>query len=167
MADVLGLTFQLDQIDYTRPNLIHSDLSPEDLSRSMAERGETPAGFIARALAMSMSEYAKDPMGVRSLGLVAAFFSADRERLLKAQIAPLLLNMENSTAAFEGESGTSLIGERNKRAVSVLEERIRLGDRRIAIFFGAAHMAGIAELLAAELALHRESTVWVDAWNLR
>jgi hypothetical protein len=167
MADVLGLTFQLDQIDYTRPNLIHSDLSPEDLSRSMAERGETPAGLIARALAMSMNEYAKDPMGVRSLALVAAFFSADRERMLKAQLAPMLLDMENSTAVFEGESGTSVIGERNKRAVSVLEERIRLGDRRIAIFFGAAHMTGIAELVETGLGLNKDSTVWVDAWNLR
>jgi hypothetical protein len=167
MAELLGLGFQLDHVDYTRPNLIHADLSPEDISRSMAARGETPVNLLARLLAMSMSEYSQDPMGVRSLGLIAAMFSVDRERLLKAQLAPMLLEMETATAAFEGQGGTSLIGERNKRAVSVLQERILGGDRRIAIFYGAAHMSGMAELIEADLGLRAGSTEWLDAWDLR
>ena len=167
MASMLGLSFQLDHVDYTRPNLIHSDLSPEDISRTMAERGETPLDYIARLLSMSMTEYARDPMGVRSMGLVAAFFSPDRERLLKAQIAPMMLDMESVTAAFEGEDGSILVSERNKRAVSVLEERIRLGDRRIAIFFGAAHMNDMAMQIESKFGLRQDSTVWIDAWDLR
>jgi len=167
LGNVLGLSFQLDHVDYTRPNLIHADLSPEDISRTMADRGETALDYIARLFSMSMSEYARDPTGVRSLGLVAALFSPDRERLLKAQIAPMMLDMESVTAAFEGESGSILVSERNKRAVSVLEERIRLGDRRIAIFYGAAHMNDMAEQIESRLGLHQDSTVWVDAWDLR
>lgn len=167
MAGVLGLSFQLDHVDYTRPNLVHADLSPEDISRTMAERGETALDYIARLLSMSMTEYARDPMGVRSMALIAAFFSADRERLLKAQIAPMMLDMESVTAAFEGDDGSILVSERNKRAVSVLEERIRLGDRRIAIFYGAAHMNDMAEQIESRLGLRQDSTVWIDAWDLR
>jgi hypothetical protein len=167
LAGVLGLSFQLDEIDYTRPNLVHADLSPEDISRAMAERGETPLDYVARLLSMSMTEYARDPMGVRSLGLVAALFSPDRERLLKAQVAPMMLEMESVTAVFEGEDGSILVRERNRRAVSVLRDRIRLGDRHIAIFYGAAHMSDMAAQLESELGLRREGTVWVDAWDLR
>lgn len=167
MAGLLGLSFQLDHIDYTRPNLIHSDLSPEDISRSMAERGETAMDYIVRLFSMSMSEYARDPMGVRNMGLIAALFSPDRERLLKAQVAPMMLEMEAVTASFEGQDGSVLIRERNRRAVSVLEERIALGDRRIAIFFGAAHMDDMAAQIESRLGLREDSTVWVDAWNLR
>ena len=167
LAGVLGLSFQLDHVDYTRPNLIHADLSPEDISRTMADRGETVLDYIARLFTMSMSEYARDPMGVRSMGLIAAFFSADRERLLKAQVAPMMLDMESVTAAFEGEDGSILVSERNKRAVSVLEERIELGDRRIAIFYGAAHMKDMAGQIEARLGLRQDDTVWIDAWDLR
>jgi hypothetical protein len=167
LAGVLGLAFQLNEVDYTRPNLVHADLSPDDISRTMAERGETPLDYLARLLSMSMSEYARDPMGVRSMGLVAAFFSPDRERLLKAQIAPMMLEMESVTAAFEGEDGSILVSERNKRAVSVLEERIRLGDRRIAIFYGAAHMADMAAQIESKLGLRQDDIVWIDAWDLR
>lgn len=167
LAGVLGLSFQLDHVDYTRPNLVHADLSPEDISRTMADRGETALDYIARLFSMSMTEYARDPMGVRSMALIAAFFSADRERLLKAQVAPMMLDMESVTAAFEGDDGSILVSERNKRAVSVLEERIELGDRRIAIFYGAAHMNDMAEQIESRLGLRQDSTVWIDAWDLR
>jgi hypothetical protein len=167
MAHMLGLEFQLRHVDYTRANLIHSDLSPEQMADSMAARGETAADYLSRAIAMMMNDYARDPLGVRNLGLILALFSADRERLLKVQVAGLMLATEAATAVFEGPDGSTLIGERNKRAFSVLQDRIRLGDRRIAIFFGAAHMNGIAELLTGELGLQAAGTVWIDAWDLR
>jgi hypothetical protein len=167
MAQVLDLAFQLEHIDYTRPNLIHSDLSPADISQNMAERGDSAAEYLLRALAVSMNEYARDPQGIRSMGLLLALFSTDRARLLKLQLATLLLETETSTELFEGEEGSSLIGERNKRAVNVLRERVRSGDRRIAIFFGAAHLSGIAELIESDLGLRADETTWLDAWDLR
>ena len=167
LGGLLGLSFQLNHIDYTQPNLIHSDLSPEEISASMAARGESAASLIARLLSISLSEYSKDPVGASSLGLIAAFFSPDRERMLKAQLAPMLLDMETATAAFEGEDGSTLVGERNKRAVSDLGERIASGDRRIAIFYGAAHLGGIEELIEQDFGMQRAGIVWVDAWDLR
>ena len=167
LGNLLGLSFQLDHVDYTRPNLIHSDLSPEEISESMAARGESAASLIARLLSISLSEYGKDPVGASSLGLIAAFFSPDRERMLKIQLAPMLLDMESATAAFEGEAGSTLVGERNKRAVSDLGERIAAGDRRIAIFYGAAHLEGIEELIEQDFGMQRTGIVWVDAWDLR
>lgn len=167
MTDMLGLAFQLEEVDYTRPNFVHSDLSPDELARSMAERGESALDYVFKAMGVSMSEQAKDPLGLQGIALLVALLSQDRERVLKIQFANSMLDMDTLTAAFEGKDGSSLIGERNKRAVTVLEERIRRGDRRIAIFYGAAHMSGIAQRLESDVGLRRGDSEWLDAWDLR
>jgi hypothetical protein len=167
MTDVLGLASQLEQVDYTRPNFVHSDLSPDELARSMAERGESALDYVFKAMGVSMSEQAKDPLGLQGIAMLVALLSQDRERVLKIQFANSMLDMDTLTAAIEGKDGSSLIGERNKRAVSVLEERIRRGDRRIAIFYGAAHMSGIATRLESDVGLRRAGIEWLDAWDLR
>lgn len=167
MTNVLALSFQLEEIDYTRPNFVHADLSPDELARSMTERGETAADYFWKAMALSLSQQAKDPYGAQGVGLLVALLSEDRERLLKIQFAASMLDMETMTAIIEGKNGSSLIGERNKRAVTVLQERIRAGDRKIAIFYGAAHMSDIAKRLEADVGLRRVGSEWLDAWDLR
>ena len=41
MKDVLKLEFQLDRIDYTKPNMVHADMSPQEFSQSMKDRDES------------------------------------------------------------------------------------------------------------------------------
>ncbi|HET7133843.1 MAG TPA: hypothetical protein VFJ95_16425 [Gammaproteobacteria bacterium] len=167
MTDVLGLAFQLEKIDYTRPNFVHSDLSPDEMARSMAERGESAADYLWKAMGVSLNEQAKDPFGLQGFAMLVALLSPDRERLLKIQLASSMLNLDQITAVIEGKEGSSLIGERNKRAVTVLEDRIRRGDKRIAIFYGAAHMTDMAKRIESELGLRRVGSEWLDAWDLR
>ena len=38
MTSALGLSFQLDEIDYTRPNLVHADMTPDEFAQSMRDR---------------------------------------------------------------------------------------------------------------------------------
>jgi hypothetical protein len=166
MTRVLDLEFQLNRIDYTRENLIHADLSPDEITRSMAVRGESVYQYLWKLFGMAMSEYAHDPYGTRNVSLLAALFSEEPERMLKVQFAATMLDMDTMTSLLEGENGSTLLGERNRRAVEVLAERIRLGDRRLAIFYGAAHMADMAERLESELGLVRDDAIWVDAWDL-
>ncbi len=167
ITTALGLTFQLNEVDYTRPNLIHSDLSPDEMAASMRARGESLSNYFWRALAVSLNEAAKNPRGPSDVGLLMALFSVERERLLKIQFATSMLNMDTVTAIFEGPDGSTLIGERSKRVISGLQERIRRGDRRIAIFYGAGHMNDLATRLESELGLVRDGVVWLDAWDLR
>ena len=163
----LDLTFQLEQIDYTPDNFVHADLSPEEFAQSMTDRGESISQYLVKLVAAAMSEQARDPYGVGNVNLLAALFSADRARLLKAEFARAMADMEAFMLMFEGQDGSTLVTERNKRAVAVLEERIELGDRHIAIFYGAAHMTDLAARLESELGLVRAGVVWLDAWDLR
>jgi hypothetical protein len=93
-------------------------------------------------------------------------FSPDRERLLKFAFARSLLDVEWLTYLFEGNEGSSLIGDRNARAIDVLAERIDSGDRRIAIFFGVAHLPDLARRLELSFELVRRDQTWLDAWSL-
>jgi hypothetical protein len=167
MTDVLGLAFQLEEIDYTRPNFVHSDLSPDEMARSMAERGESATDYLWKAMGVSLSEQAKDPLGLQGFAMLLALLSPDRERLLKIQLATSMLDLDQLTAVIEGKEGSSLIGERNKRAVTVLQDRIRRGDQRIAIFYGAAHMSDMAKRIEAAAALRPVGSEWLNAWDLR
>ena len=164
----MGLSFQLDEIDYTRPNFVHADLTPEALVQSMSDRGESVFGYLSRLFTASMrGQVLQNAPTVDGPGLLAMLFSPDRGHLLKVMLASELLDVEGFTRAIEGDDGSSLIGERNERAITVLEDRIRLGDRRIAIFYGVAHLPDMASRLESEVALTRLGLTWVDAWDLR
>jgi hypothetical protein len=167
MTRLLDLTFQLDEVDYSQANLVHADLSPQEVAQSMTNRGESFSQYFVKLFAAAMSEQARDPYGLRDVGLLAALFSSDRARLLKAQFAVAMLDMDTFTYIIEGEDGSTLVGERNRRAVSVLEERIALGDRQIAIFYGAAHMPDMATRIESDLGLVRQGVEWIEAWDLR
>jgi hypothetical protein len=71
------------------------------------------------------------------------------------------------TSAFGGEEGSTLITDRNAAALAVLEKRIARGDRRIAIFYGAAHMDDFDRRLREDFELQPGETVWLEAWDLR
>lgn len=168
MTQLLGLTFQLDEIDYTQPNFVHADLTPEALAQSMSDRGESVLGYLSRLFTASMrGDVLQNAPAVNGPGLLAMLLSPDRGRLLKVAFASEMLDVEDFTRAIEGDDGSSLIGERNERAITVLEDRIRLGDRHIAIFYGVAHLPDMANRLESEVALTRRGVTWVDAWDLQ
>jgi len=77
-----------------------------------------------------------------------------------------MLDVEWITGLIEGNQGSSLIGERNARALAVLQERIARGDRRIAIFYGVGHLPDFASRLEADFGLVRRDVTWLDAWEL-
>ena len=66
LTRALGLSFQLDEIDYGRPNFVHADLSPDELSASMQERGESLYVYFWRMFYASVRESSKDPLGIRT-----------------------------------------------------------------------------------------------------
>jgi hypothetical protein len=67
---------------------------------------------------------------------------------------------------FNGPEGSTLVTERNKKALDVLRRQIKSGKRRLAIFYGAAHMEDMARQLESEFGLQRSGTTWVVAWDL-
>lgn len=164
---LLDLSFQLDEIDYTATNFVHADLTPDAMADRMSERGESTFTYLSRLLTAPMDDEAITATMAETPGLFELLFSPDRPRLLKIVMASSMLDVETFSRIIDGESGSSLVADRNARAVEVLADRIRDGDRHIAIFYGVAHLPDLAERLGSALGLVRRDVSWIDAWDLR
>src|SRR5690606_21620 len=71
MKNMLGLSFQLEEIDYASPNFIHADMTSAMLARSMADRGESLYVYFWRMIFASIEEYARDPLGMKEWQFLA------------------------------------------------------------------------------------------------
>lgn len=165
LTRMLGLSFQLDEIDYEADNLVHADLSGEELSQSMEERGESLYVYFWRVFYASVREYAKDPLGLRDLQTLAAIMKPGQGPTLKTLFAYEITNLDSIQDILGEDSDSAIIGARNERAIEVLRAQLDKGSKRIGIFYGVGHMPDLEARLAA-MGLVRTDTVWIDAWKL-
>ena len=171
LTKLLGLQFQLDQIDYTARNFVHADLSPQEFNRAMQRRGESWWTMFSKIMQESMAranEKPKKQSPELSFGdLFGIVFGSNRELKMKRVLADQFSNMEVLTTAFGGEEGSSLITDRNTAALSVLKQQLQKRSQSIAIFYGAAHMHDFDQRLRKDFQLQPTEAVWLEAWNLR
>ncbi len=168
LKDALELDFQLDDIDYTKANFVHADLTAEAFQKMQEERGESIMGLM---LGQMMRQMAKQMSGDAANGknqemslidLIDAFNSPDRARQFKLVFARQFGDLEDQMASFDG---TVLVTERNKKALSVLKDEIRAGKKDIGIFYGAAHMRDMESRLAL-MGFKRTALDWRTAWDM-
>jgi hypothetical protein len=173
LTQLLGLEYQLDRIDYTADNFVHADLSPREFDAAMAKRGESWWTMFTRLMRESM---ARAERGEATPGADVGFgemlgllFGGGPERQVRLRriMAEQFTDMDVLTAAFGGEDGSTLITDRNTAALEVLRTRIARGDRRIAIFYGAAHMDDFDRRLRRDFGVQPRDTAWLEAWDLR
>ncbi len=167
MKDLLGLEFQLKGIDYTRKNMVHADMSPNQFAESMRKRGESVMSMMMRVLGDAMTRPGESTGGASGGQLLLALFDKNRTLALRRIFAEEFEESEGSFAALEGPAGSTLISGRNGVALGVLRKEIAAGRAKIAIFYGAAHMPNFQTRLHAEFGLVPVSTRWLVAWNLR
>lgn len=166
MTKLLGLTFQLDEIDYAKANMVHADLTPEELRQSMAERDESLYVYFWRIFFASVDEYARDPLGMKDWQLLLTMLESGQSNSMKTMVAYEMTNMDRVRDIFGDDSNSAIIGARNQRVIEVLQSQLRSGAKRIGIFYGVAHMQDIEARLLDTLGLAYQETVWVDAWRL-
>ena len=165
MKNMLGLSFQLEEIDYAAPNFIHADMTSAMLARSMADRGESLYVYFWRMIFASIEEYARDPLGMKEWQFLARSLGAGRDDALKIAVARELVDASRGRDILGGEDGSAIIAARNAHAIDVLEREIAAGHRHIGIFYGVAHMPDLEERLVEQLALRKVATEWLDAWR--
>jgi len=165
MTRVLDLEFQLRAVDYTKENLVHADLSGEQLADAMRQRGESFWTIFARVMGQAMAD--QKGYGTADVRMLMALFDKNRALALKRVLAEDFLDLEGSIRAIEGPNGSAIIADRNKAALKVLRKQIDAGKHKIAIFYGAGHMADLQERLDTEFGLTPISTRWLAAWNLQ
>jgi len=166
MKSLLELDYQLDCIDYSRKNMVHADMSPEEFSETMKRRKETWLGTFFRIMGRSFAEQAKDPVGKSDWQVLAAFFAEDRAYRLKLALAEQFTELEDQMSMFDGPEGSTIVTERNKKALDVLQRELDRGRKRVAIFYGAGHLMDLQRRLEKDFGMKRVKTEWLPAWSL-
>ena len=169
MKSMLELEHQLEKVDYTRPNFVHADLTPDEFMQSMEDKNEGFVQLIFRMMGQGIAQQSQQAAQGESadLDIFSALLSDDRPRKLKIALAKQFQSMESMLAGISGPEGSTLITERNKRALEVLRQQQAAGKQKIGIFYGAGHLADMHERLVEEFELQPIGTVWLEAWNLR
>ena len=166
MKSLLELDYQLDCVDYSRKNMVHADMSPEEFAQTMKSRNETWLGTFFRIMGRGFAEQAKDPTGSSDWQLLAAFFAEDRAYRLKLALAEQFADLEDQMSMFDGPEGSTIVTERNKKALQVLRRELDGGKKKIAIFYGAGHLLDLQRRLEKDFGMKRTETEWLSAWSL-
>jgi hypothetical protein len=168
LKDLLGLEHQLACVDDSKENFVHADMSPDDFSKSMEERGESFVSMFFRMMGAGIAQQSKMQAQGRSqeFDLLAALLDGDREGAMKRLMADQFESVEGIMEALDGPQGSTIITERNKVALKKLSEQIAAGKKKIAIFYGAGHLNDMEKRLVADFNLKRHGETWLTAWVL-
>jgi hypothetical protein len=168
MKDILDLEFQLEKVDYTPKNFVHADMSPDEFSKTMESRGESFLQMYFKMMGAAIAQQAgKKGGGSSDAEILFALFSPDRAFRLKRVMAQQFEDLGGTMTMIEGPEGSTIIGERNRKAFEVLKKEIAAGKKKIGVFYGAGHMPDMEKRLAADFELHPGEVKWIDAWDLR
>ncbi|QEG39709.1 TraB/GumN family protein [Roseimaritima ulvae] len=166
MKDMLNLEYQLEKIDYMAKNFRHADMSPEEFSKDMQRRGDNFPKMIARMMGAGLAAQAKT--GGSEFDILTALFSTDRAMMMKRAMATQLSDIEMATAGMDDENGdNTLIKGRNAKAFQVLEEVLKDGQKKVAVFYGAGHLNDMADRLRNDFDMTPVKTTWLQAWDLQ
>lgn len=168
MKQWLDLDHQLTEVDYTKENFIHADMSPDQFSEAMKNRDESFLklffNLMGRSMAMQSRMQAKGESP--DAAMLAALFAKDRARQLKIALASQFDQMEAMLTGLGGPEGTTLIAGRNAVALKVLRQRIEKGENKIGVFYGAGHMVDMDTQLRKDFQLEPTKVRWFTAWDL-
>jgi hypothetical protein len=168
----LDLTFQLEEIDYTRKNFVHADLDVDTFLQMQEERGESLLTLMLQQMLQELTrQEAKAAAGEVQPGLgdlILALQSPDRARQLKLILAKQFDQIDEMTSGFDGPNGTVLVTERNKAAIKVLQQRLAAGEKKLGVFYGAAHLKGMEKILTGQMGFKQVGEPkWLIAWDMR
>ncbi|MFA5506342.1 MAG: hypothetical protein WC423_12985, partial [Vulcanimicrobiota bacterium] len=169
IAKSMGLTTQIEKINYTAPNFVHADLTRNGLAQKMAERQENLMTYMMKALgssgSMDQSQLGVTDEELAELDLMAVMSgrtSAKDRKVLRKLFGSA---MGASGGLLAGLGDSALIADRNQAALKVARREVQSGKRRIALFYGAAHMPDLKKQLESE-GWKRVRTDWVTAWDV-
>jgi hypothetical protein len=174
LKDTLDLEFQLDVIDYTKKNFVHADMDKAAFEKAQAERGESFESLMLQQLLAAMKNPQAHALPGANGGdetetlkeLVKLVTRPDMERQVKTFVAKQMDQMQDAAMGLDGPGGSVILTERNKAALKVLDETIKSGKKKIAVFYGAAHMPDLSKRVR-EMGFKPSGPVeWKTAWDL-
>lgn len=165
--NILQLDFQLEDINYGAANFVHADMSVDEMFASMAKRDESFMRLFMRALTASYiksGEVGTKPPNLSDLPLL--MMSSSRPLALRRLMAQEFSDMQGIVDMINGQEGSTLISERNKVALTVLQRELAAGKKHLGIFYGGAHMPDMERRLLEQFSVKPVSQRWFLAWKL-
>jgi hypothetical protein len=176
MKNVLELDSQLEHIDYTRKHFVHADLSPEEMAEAIRKRGDNALTLFMSVAAdmlrqQNLQEQKREAAPPKDeepeIDPLALLLDPDRAGKLKRMMAQQFEELESPEGGFGNTINTILVADRNKAALKVFQTEMAKGKKKIAIFYGAAHMPDFEKRLKEEFGLKRTGEEWLTAWDLK
>jgi hypothetical protein len=163
LTNTLKLQFQLDAINYKRPNFVHADLDYETFAQLQSERGESMMSLMMNSALYSMGKGDAQQIGLPDL--LGALGSPDRDRQLRLMLARQFKDIDEQITGMEGKDGTVLLTERNKAAMKALNQTLMKGKKNIGIFYGGAHLRDMEKRLQT-IGFTQIGVTYRTAWNM-
>ena len=164
--NMLGLQSQLEMIDYQKDNFVHADMSPTEIGEKMEERGDTAfsVGFSALSEMMKNQKGLSKQLGTNSGESI--FELMGNPLKMKQMMASQFTQQGALEMGLGSKLNQMLITDRNAAAMQVLKKEIAKGHKKIAIFYGAAHMPDFEKRLERDFGMTRTKQAWLDSWDL-
>jgi len=152
MQRSLALSSQLEEVDYSGTNFVHADVTLEQFDKLKVQKQESFLGLMLKAYAVQaqMEEEGKMAKQPNLAQLMAILLRGDSANNLKRVIGEQFDLVEDLITGIEGGDGTVIIGERNKVALEVLKQQVAAGKKKLAIFYGAAHLPDMEKRLTEQ-----------------
>ena len=180
MKTVLDLESQMEHIDYTKKNFVHADLSFEEMAKAMEARGDTGMTVALSVVADLMRQQnlmkqkpakpgkpgsSKQPESLNDI--FNLFLDPSGPSKFKQMLAEQFEMLGDPAGGLGQTLNTILIGDRNAAAMKVFQKELAGGKKKIAIFYGAAHMADFEKRLVSDFGLKKQDEKWLTAWDLK
>ena len=161
----LRLEHQLEVVDYQKANFIHADLSPEGMKKAMKEHGDDEItivlGVIADFLRKKNLDAEKPEPQAPDISLTDLLNPIKFKRMMAQQFEDA-----GGDVSLGGTINRLLLEDRNKACIKVLQQQLTAGKKKIAIFYGAAHMPDFDKRLKEDFGMRLTESEWITAWNL-
>lgn len=157
LANFLKLSEQKTEIDYSKKNFIHADLTFREFEELQKKRDESLLGF-----AMDSSKNADPKNQPQFKKLMSALLSGDANQV-KLQLIGSLGAGDDQIGALAGES--VIINDRNAKCLEVLDAQLKAGQKSLGIFYGAAHFPHLEKSLK-ERGFKKGQQEWLNAWTI-
>jgi hypothetical protein len=164
---MIGLSSQLEGINYQRDNFVHADVSWDEWKQLQAERQESMLSLLLRAMEAEKNPEVKQLMGDSSAALtdLMGMLSDFEPQKFKMLLAPMLGEAEAMLKVMEGEDGSAILSDRNEVALGVMNAELAKGAERTCVFYGAGHMPGMDAALLDQ-GFQKIGTRWETAWEI-
>ncbi len=177
LAASLGLVFQLEAVDYARPNFRNCDLSLEQLRQLMAEERAAsgqpgPAQSFETLLQMMEGDSLLDTIVQMAMRFLGA--NPKLQAMSKLALIETIAQMKGDPSQLRGlppqlsQLLEVLVQKRNQKVVDELKAELKSKERprTIAIFFGTGHMPDLEKRLREEVGYRPAEEIWLTAFSV-